>query len=661
MSVIDNVDSNQVLARVLGTDPDQGGGNDATSTFENISYAITGGNAAGLFAIDSKTGEISLAAGKSLNAALVSKFQLTVTVTDGPGLADTSKVTINVLKPNAAPTDIIWNAIVPGDNALPANRDIVANLSAVDPDHSTGFRYHLVGGDTAHFSVSEDGEVRKIGRGMAEDDVFSITVRVTDPRGDFHDEIFTVKAGESADFWSNGRDNLSGGTGDDILYGLSGNDTMSGGSGDDTLFGQSGSDKLNGGAGNDVLIGGAGDDTLNGDGGDDALYGGAGDDVLDGGVGNDTLIGGTGADTMRGGNGADTFIIRTGDATASINTPIFGSASISGFDVIEDFKLGEDRLVLNGSPFVAANVALDGKDSSLRIGSQTVKSHQITNGIIRFDDQGNYAAPLALTSMAHVAAVIQYLQGNDLGDAGAVVAFTAKLDSRDYTFVYQQVGNTPNAANDIVIRLDGSALTNVHTLLASGVSSTGASDLGGSGLRLLNTLVDDDQNSSGHAAVRSNNDDHPQAIVAERFNDVADQIIVGTDGNDILTGGPDDDILIGSLGNDTLVGGAGADTFVFSDTGSANVDTIKDYVFAEDDAVDLSDLLDGALIDRNDIGDYVKTTVDADTGHVTLSVDINGQAAGLAGGGDVAIIENHGQLGHDIKILIDGEEFKISF
>lgn len=136
--------------------------------------------------------------------------------------------------------------------------------------------------------------------------------------------------------------------------------------------------------------------------------------------------------------------------------------------------------------------------------------------------------------------------------------------------------------------------------------------------------------------------------------------LYGGSGNDILTGGDGDDILIGGLGNDTLTGGAGRDIFVSSEVGPNNVDTIKDYVFGDRDAVDLSDLLDSALIKGN-VGDFVKTAVDANTGHVTLSVDLNGQASGLGGGGDVAIIQNHGQLGHDINILVDGQEFKITF
>ncbi|VVQ24541.1 hypothetical protein PS938_05612 [Pseudomonas fluorescens] len=84
--------------------------------------------------------------------------------------------------------------------------------------------------------------------------------------------------------------------------------------------------------GNDTLLGGAGNDILFGSGGNDNLDGGKGNDILLGGTGSDTLMGGQGNDILIGGSGGDTFVWKAGD---------------TGNDVIKDFKASEgDRIDL---------------------------------------------------------------------------------------------------------------------------------------------------------------------------------------------------------------------------------------------------------------------------------------------------------------------------
>ncbi|MCS4064424.1 immunoglobulin-like domain-containing protein, partial [Pseudomonas putida] len=85
--------------------------------------------------------------------------------------------------------------------------------------------------------------------------------------------------------------------------------------------------------GKDFLSGGNGNDILFGQGGNDTLDGGRGNDILLGGTGNDTLIGGHGDDILIGGSGSDTFVWKAGDY---------------GNDVIKDFKVGEkDKIDLS--------------------------------------------------------------------------------------------------------------------------------------------------------------------------------------------------------------------------------------------------------------------------------------------------------------------------
>jgi Ca2+-binding RTX toxin-like protein len=65
---------------------------------------------------------------------------------------------------------------------------------------------------------------------------------------------------------------------------------MSGGAGDDVLFGRGGADHVDGRDGADLLSGGLGPDTLKGGDGNDTLIGCYGDDRFIGGRGFDTAV-----------------------------------------------------------------------------------------------------------------------------------------------------------------------------------------------------------------------------------------------------------------------------------------------------------------------------------------------------------------------------------
>jgi Ca2+-binding RTX toxin-like protein len=89
---------------------------------------------------------------------------------------------------------------------------------------------------------------------------------------------------------------------------------------------------LSGGSGDDLLNGTAGNDNLSGGNGQDTLNGSAGNDILNGGNGADKLTGGTGNDILTGGSGSDTFIF----------------AALDGTDTITDFNDGLDYIGLSG-------------------------------------------------------------------------------------------------------------------------------------------------------------------------------------------------------------------------------------------------------------------------------------------------------------------------
>jgi len=166
-----------------------------------------------------------------------------------------------------------------------------------------------------------------------------------------------------------GRDVLYGMTGDDELIGGAGNDRLIDGQGDTEAYGDNGRDfilalsgngNLHGGTGADIIIGGIGDDTIEGGGGDDVLRGEAGSGFIFGG---DTLIAGRGDDVVMGGRGADQFVFAPGDDNNMIAKFRESDVRSGNIDDITptgaDFESGVDKIVLSGFDNVDSATVLD--------------------------------------------------------------------------------------------------------------------------------------------------------------------------------------------------------------------------------------------------------------------------------------------------------------
>ena len=184
---------------------------------------------------------------------------------------------------------------------------------------------------------------------------------------------------------------------------------------------------------NQVLIGGSGADPLNG---------GQGDDILIGNGGNDTLNGGAGSDILVGGAGNDTFVVLSGNSPAVIGGS-GNNGTISGFDVITDFSTSSDILDLQGHlcrgeyrQCRRRRLQSDNRRRDSKIAFHNERHYQVRRYEYVFTT-GAY-----FDSAANVAAVVDYLQHNNLGSAGATVAFTATINSVTHTFIYEQVGST---------------------------------------------------------------------------------------------------------------------------------------------------------------------------------------------------------------------------
>jgi Ca2+-binding RTX toxin-like protein len=137
-------------------------------------------------------------------------------------------------------------------------------------------------------------------------------------------------------FGTNGDDAITGSVANDIIFSLGGNDTIYSGDGYDVIAA---------GAGNDKAYGGNGDDRVYGERGDDMLWGDAGNDAVFGGVGNDTVEGGAGNDYLKGGDGMDRFVFNPNRAG-------------EGHDMIADFTLGTDKIVLSTADVLASTPGL---------------------------------------------------------------------------------------------------------------------------------------------------------------------------------------------------------------------------------------------------------------------------------------------------------------
>ena len=252
-----------------------------------------------------------------------------------------------------------------------------------------------------------------------------------------------------------GQDKLDGAEGNDSLYGGEGDDSLSGGNGNDTLEGDEGADKLNGGAGADVLDGGNGNDILDGSTGDDTMGGGDGNDTyvvdslgdfviegpadgtdtvktgrdytladnveilhqtgaahisgagnngdnalhgnignnhLSGGEGNDSLFGGGGDDTLSGGEGDDWLV-----GGAGADDFVYDAAGANGYDIINGFEHGIDRLVFSGADYgFAAGHALTAAEFTLGWTAVGTSAQFVlsSGGYLSFDADGSGAGAM---------------------------------------------------------------------------------------------------------------------------------------------------------------------------------------------------------------------------------------------------------------------------
>jgi Ca2+-binding RTX toxin-like protein len=369
---------------------------------------------------------------------------------------------------------------------------------------------------------------------------------------------------------SNGNDALSGTNRSNTILGSAGNDLIFGRRSSDVILGGQGDDFLDGKSGRDFLFGEEGNDTLKGGNGNDFLDGGIGNDVLNGGRGRDTLIGGEGIDILTGGKDSDKFVF-SGNVFAN-GTPNLNAATgiqvLNTPDVITDFAVGKDQLVLNGNDLGISEFSFQKGAVAELTGNANV--------LVLLDPFANAAAAAkaiadnnAITADAGVFVYFNSTLGfnrlvysTDLADGGAISVLANltnqvgeagirrlnKFSAKDFALeepasVSLSFGNHPFLSGDGSIGLQGTPRS--ETILGSASAD-----------------VISGQDGNDVIFGKQNND----SLLGDAGND----ILFGEEGDDRLDGGLGNDFLDGGVGNDTLLGGAGEDVLI----GGAGIDNL---------------------------------------------------------------------------------------
>lgn len=370
-------------------------------------------------------------------------------------------------------------------------------------------------------------------------------------------------------------DMLNGNGGNDALRGAGGADTLDGGAGIDRVsyYDQTVSLVLNldgtassgGAAQGDRLIsienvtGGSGDDIINGNADANTLQGGLGNDTLRGGDGNDTLLGNAGADTLDGGNGIDR--VSYYDQTADLVVTLDGSAAAGG-DAQGDVLLSIEHVVGgSGSDTITGNAVantlqgLAGNDTIAGAGGADILHGGDGDDTLR-GDAGNDN--------------LQGNAGNDTlegGDGNDLLAGNAGADSIDGGAGLDRVSYYEQTAA-LTLYLDGTASSggeaegDVITNVEDAIGGTSDDTIhGNADANNLNGALGHDTLFGGEG------NDTLQGSTG-------DDTLMGEAGADVLHGGDGADFLYGGSGDDAFRGGAGAD---YMDGGEGFQDRVTYY------------------------------------------------------------------------------------
>ena len=321
---------------------------------------------------------------------------------------------------------------------------------------------------------------------------------------------------------------------------------------------------INGTADNDTIYGGVGHDVIKGGSGNDSLIGGAGDDSLVGGEGRDTLDGGSGNNTVSYQDSSAAVAVKLAwDRTGSTSGQ--GTGGTADGDVLQNIQnitggLGNDLLVGNNEK----NQLLGGE------GNDTL--------------EGGLGAD-TLDGGAGAGDAVSYENALSILKNGAALGVTIDLQN--------QINNQgADAVGDILLNIENIIGSKFNDDLRGNAKANalfgGLGDdtlEGGLGADTLSGGSDSNDNNNTVSYIHSDADistgiatgvkvyldgsKSNEGVYAQGDVFIRIKNAIGTYFDDVLVGNNDANILSGMKGNDLLIGGIGADTL----DGGEGIDT----------------------------------------------------------------------------------------
>ncbi len=408
-------------------------------------------------------------------------------------------------------------------------------------------------------------------------------------------------------------------------------ENLTGSSQADILIGDANANVINGGDGNDVVQGGSGGDTLHGGNGDDQLIG---DNFLAatansttymfGDDGNDTLSGSAGKDVMDGGTGSDWadygeqdfdpqlgYQAHLGHDYAGVTVDLSTGTGHGGYAEgdtyvnIENVRGTEGDDVITGDGNDNILVGIDGNDVIHGGGGNDTL---MGNGQL-FGDAGNDTF-MAMGSGSTVydggegSDTVDYSQSSgrvvvDLGGTLSILGIqSGELDSQGHLASHDSYSNIENITgsqhDDMILGDNNDNVVNGNggddVLYGFGGNDTinggqgddfieggfGADQLdGGDGVNTLSYAMSSTGVVINLANATASGGDASGDVISNFQN------VVGSGHDDVLVGSNSNNLLFEQAGHDIMVGGGGQDTFAFSSflTGTT---MIADFHIGED-------------------------------------------------------------------------------